>query len=47
MWIMNVVWPVTALSGSVWMLWQYFRYGRLAEQRLARKTKQDVVADRP
>ena len=40
MWIMNVVWPVTALFGSVWILWQYFRYGRLAERRLAREAKQ-------
>jgi hypothetical protein len=23
MWIMNVVWPVTALFGTVWILWQY------------------------
>ncbi len=30
MWIMNVVWPVTALFGTVWVLWQYFAYGRLA-----------------
>ena len=30
MWIMNVVWPVTALFGSVWIAWQYFTYGRLA-----------------
>lgn len=28
MWIMNVVWPVTALFGTVWVLWQYFAYGR-------------------
>jgi Domain of unknown function (DUF4396) len=34
MWIMNVVWPVTALFGTVWILWQYFKYGRLAERRL-------------
>jgi len=32
MWIMNVVWPVTALFGSVFALWGYFRYGRLAAQ---------------
>jgi len=32
MWIMNVVWPVTALFGSVWIAWQYFAYGRLATQ---------------
>jgi hypothetical protein len=30
MWIMNVVWPVTALYGSVLALWAYFTYGRLA-----------------
>ena len=35
MWIMNVVWPVTALFGAVWVLWQYFAYGRLAERTLA------------
>lgn len=26
--IMNVVWPVTALYGSVFALWAYFRYAR-------------------
>ena len=31
MWIMNIVWPVTALFGTLWILWQYFTYGRLAE----------------
>lgn len=30
MWIMNIVWPVTALFGSVITLWAYFKYGRLA-----------------
>jgi hypothetical protein len=30
MWIMNAVWPVTALFGTVWVLWPYFTYGRLA-----------------
>ena len=30
MWIMNIVWPVTALFGTIWILWQYFTYGRLA-----------------
>jgi hypothetical protein len=30
MWIMNVVWPVTALFGTAWVTWQYFTYGRLA-----------------
>lgn len=28
--VMNVVWPVTALFGTVWVAWQYFTYGRLA-----------------
>jgi hypothetical protein len=36
MWIMNVVWPVTALFGTVWILWQYFTYGRLATRESAR-----------
>jgi hypothetical protein len=27
--IMNVVWPVTALFGTVVVMWGYFRYGRL------------------
>ncbi len=30
MWIMNVVWPVTALFGTVLVVWQYLVYGRLA-----------------
>jgi hypothetical protein len=30
MWIMNVVWPVTALFGTALTLWAYRRYGRLA-----------------
>ena len=35
MWIMNVVWPVTALFGTFWVVWQYFTYGRLAEHARA------------
>jgi hypothetical protein len=34
--IMNVVWPVTALFGTVWVAWQYVRYGRLARDSVAR-----------
>ena len=30
MFVMNVVWPVTALFGGVLALWGYFTYGRLA-----------------
>lgn len=39
MWIMNVVWPVCALFGTVWVLWQYVRYGRLATRRNMREAK--------
>ncbi len=44
MWIMNVVWPVTALFGTVWVVWQYFVYARLASRQnvqAAMKRKQD------
>lgn len=30
MWIMNIVWPVVALFGSVLAIWGYFKYGRLS-----------------
>jgi hypothetical protein len=40
MWIMNVVWPVTALFGTGWVLWQYFVYGRLASQENAHAAMQ-------
>lgn len=36
MWIMNIVWPATALYLSVFALWGYFRYGR----RMARDAMQ-------
>jgi len=29
MWIMNVVWPITALFGSLLWLWLYWRHGRM------------------
>ncbi|SLN38021.1 DUF4396 domain-containing protein [Oceanibacterium hippocampi] len=32
MWIMNVVWPATALFGHVLALWGYYAYGRLAAE---------------
>ena len=38
--IMNVVWPVTALFGTVWIAWQYFTYGRLAEREKAHAAMQ-------
>lgn len=36
MWIMGAVWPITALFGTVWVLWQYFSYGRPATHEKAR-----------
>ncbi len=35
MWIMNVVWPVTALFGSGAIVWAYLRYGRPPAMPLA------------
>ena len=35
MWIMNIVWPVTALFGSVLTVFAYFKYGRLAAHEKA------------
>jgi uncharacterized protein DUF4396 len=40
MWIMNIVWPVTALFGTAWILWQYARYGRLASSENTRLAAQ-------
>jgi hypothetical protein len=40
MWIMNVVWPVTALFGTGWILWQYFTFGRLAAREKAQAAMQ-------
>lgn len=37
MWIMNVVWPVTALFGTVVWLWFYFRFGRLGSKHALMK----------
>ncbi len=34
--IMNVVWPVPALFGTLWAIWQYACYDRLAPDRVAR-----------
>lgn len=28
MWIMNIVWPVSALFGTAWIVWQYLAFGR-------------------
>jgi hypothetical protein len=40
MWIMNVVWPVTALFGSGLALWGYFAYGRLATRARVHRANQ-------
>lgn len=37
MWIMNVVWPVTALWSGPFGLWGYFSVGRLATKKNARQ----------
>ncbi len=37
--IMNVVWPVTALFGTLPLLWFYFSFGRLASQRAIMEAK--------
>jgi len=34
MWIMNVVWPITALYGSVFALYAYFTVGRLSTHKV-------------
>jgi hypothetical protein len=47
MWIMNVVWPITALFGSVLWLWGYFRYGRLATHEAMQAAKKTKKASKP
>jgi len=45
MWIMNVVWPVTALYLSVIAVWWYFRVGRrMAKEGPAMKMNMDAAA---
>ncbi|MCK1390515.1 DUF4396 domain-containing protein [Bradyrhizobium sp. 1] len=39
MWIMNVVWPVNGLFGTVLMLWLYYRFGRLAARNATEQNK--------
>ena len=41
MWIMNVVWPVVALFGTVLTLWGYFAYGQLATKEAMMQAKQE------
>jgi hypothetical protein len=39
MWIMNVVWPVTALYGSLYALYMYFKVGRLSTHKAMMEAK--------
>lgn len=39
--VMNVVWPVTALFGTVLIVWGYFRYGRASSQEAMRRAKRE------
>jgi hypothetical protein len=40
MWIMNLVWPVTALYAGPLGLWAYYRVGRLSTRENARRAKE-------
>lgn len=40
MWIMNVVWPVTALYAGPLALWAYYRMGRLSTEEAVQKAKE-------
>ena len=43
MWIMNIVWPVTALYLSVFAVWAYFRLGRgMTKQAMESMPKQMI-----
>lgn len=45
MWIMNIVWPVTALYFSVFALWAYFRVGRGMTQEAMRSMPQEEMKE--
>lgn len=40
MWIMNIVWPVTALWSGPLALWAYYRVGRLSTHKMMRMAKE-------
>ena len=40
MWIMNVVWPITALYAGPLALWAYFTAGRLSTRRAVQEAKE-------
>ena len=37
--IMNVVWPVVATFGTVFVVWAYFRFGRLSSRKAMQEAK--------
>lgn len=39
MWVMNLVWPITALYGSIFTLWAYFSAGHLSTQKAVEEAK--------
>ncbi|KIZ47505.1 MULTISPECIES: DUF4396 domain-containing protein [Rhodopseudomonas] len=41
MWIMNAVWPLTALFGTLLWLWGYFHFGRRATKHAAVAAKRE------
>lgn len=47
MWIMNVVWPVTALYFSVFALWAYFHAGRRMTQDAMQAMPQQQTEEQP
>jgi len=40
MWVMNIVWPMTALYSGPLGVWVYYRLGRLSTKRKARQAKE-------
>ena len=40
MWIMNIVWPVTALYAGPLAVWAYYRYGRLSSHHRVMEARQ-------
>jgi hypothetical protein len=41
MWIMNLVWPITALWGGPVALWMYFKIGRLSTRQAMQRAKKE------
>lgn len=47
MWIMNIVWPVTALYSGPLGLWAYFKVGRLSTHRKMQEAKEQGAQSPP